>query len=280
MKSSLPILFRLLVLVCPITIWSQSILSASAVEISAPVPAFNYVKLKGSDDVNVQYYLTTALAVAAGYDHDTAISVGLYNQLLDDQRKTSSSPWLNFKARRQYHFTSAKQREKLWSQFETSPEIPKLSMYLHALQDSVYHQGFGWVLGHLLKGHKPDQSWLAHNFAKNKEVTRLTYLKLLEAAPLLQQRGAVVQFESISAEAADFLQAASEIEKGQNFRALCHRITAANTTENVLLRRIQQAMTTYESNPEFRAQLLINPADCFARLKLATFKASGLMKLN
>jgi hypothetical protein len=271
MKSSLPILFRLLVLVCPFTIWSQSILTVSAVEISAPPSAFNYVKLKGSDDVNVQYYLTTALAVAAGYDHETAISVGLYNQLLDDQRKTSSSPWLNFKARRQYHFTSAKQREKLWRQFEKSHDVAQLSMYLHALQDSYYHQGFWWVWGHLLKGHKPDQSWLAHNFAKNKEVAHLTYLKLLEASPLLQQHGAAVQFENISGAAAAFLQANSEIEKGLNFRALCHRITeqqaAAINTENALLRRIQQAMTTYESNPEFRAQLLRNPADCLTRLR-------------
>ncbi len=82
---------------------------------------------------------------------------------------------------------------------------------------------------------------------------------------------AAVQFENISVEAPVFLQASSEIEKGQNFRALCHRISerqaAATNTENVLLRSIQQAMTTYESNLEFRAQLLRNPADCLARLR-------------
>ena len=270
MKSSLPILFRILVLVCPFTIWSQSNLTALAVEISASevtaVPTFSYVKLKGSDDVNVQYYLTTALAVAAGYDHETAISIGLYNQLLDDQRKTSSSPWLNFKARRQYHFTSAKQREKLWSQFETSPEIPKLSMYLHALQDSVYHQGFGWMLGHLFKGHQPDQSWLPQNFLKNQEVVSLTYQKLIAAAPLLQQDQAAIQFETISEAATAFLQAASRNEKSAQFRLLCSRIEKPVVAER-LLYRMQRAITRYDSDVNFRQELSRNPGRCKALLQ-------------
>ena len=261
MKSSLPILLRIFVLVCPVAIWSQPMLTASAVELSAPIPTFSYIKLKGSDDVNVQYYLTTALAVAAGYDHETAISVGLYNQLLDDQRKTSSSPWLNFKARRQYHFTSAKQREKLWSQFETSPEIPKLSMYLHALQDSVYHQGFGWMLGHMFKGHQPDQSWLPQNFLKNREVVSLTYQKLIGAAPKLQQYQAAIPFENISESATAFLQAASRNEKSEQFRALCSRIEKPVVAEQ-LLYQMQRAIMMYDSDVNFRRELSKDPAHC------------------
>ena len=267
MKSSLPILFRIVVLICPLTIWSQSILTAAAVEISAPISAFSYVKLKGSDDVNVQYYLTTALAVAAGYDHDTAISIGLYNQLLDDQRKTSSSPWLNFKARRQYHFTTPRQREKLWSQFETSHEIPKLSMYLHALQDSIYHRGFGWMLGHMFKGHQPDQSWLPQNFAKNHEVLQQTYSKLIAAAPLLKQQQSAIPFENFFEAATAFLQASSINEKSEKYQLLCSRIETHNNSTK-LLNRIQLAMAMYDSNPDFRQQLSQKPENCKALLQL------------
>jgi hypothetical protein len=276
MKSSLPFLLRLFVLFCPFTIWSQPLLTAANIEISAPeldaVPTFNYVKLKGSDDVNVQYYLTTALAVAAGYDHDTAISIGLYNQLLDDTRKTSSSPWLNFKARRQYHFTIAMQREKLWSQFETSHEIPKLSMYLHALQDSFYHQGFGWVLGHIFKGHQPDQSWLAQNFVKNHEVLIQTYSKLLAAAPLLKQQQAAIPFENFSKAATEFLQASSVIEKSEKYQLLCSRIETPNSSAK-LLNHIQLAMATYDSDPNFRQQLSQKPENCKAMLQLQNLQA-------
>ncbi len=276
MKSSQSILFSLFVLVCPLTIWSQSILTASAVEISASkldaVPTFNYVKLKGSDDVNVQYYLTTALAVAAGYDHDTAISIGLYNQLLDDQRKTSSSPWLNFKARRQYHFTSAKQREKLWSQFEASHNVAHLSMYLHAIQDSIYHRGFGWILGHVFKGHQPDQSWLPQNFAKNQEVLQLTYSKLLAATPLLKQQHGAIPFGNFSEAATAFLQASSIAEKSEQFRVLCARIEKPTQAQQ-LLNRTQLAMATYDSNPNFRQQLSRKPENCKALLQLQNLQA-------
>ncbi len=272
MKSSLPILLRLFVLICPVTIWSQPMLTASAVEISAPSPTFSYVKLKGSDDVNVQYYLTTALAVAAGYDHDTAISIGLYNQLLDDTRKTSSSPWLNFKARRQYHFTTAIRREKLWSQFENSPDIPKLSMNLHALQDSIYHKGFGWMLGHMFKGHQPDQSWLPQNFAKNQEVLHLTYSKLLMAAHLFQQRREAVPLEDFAKAATGFLQASSIDEKSEQFRALCSRIEKPVVAER-LLNRIQLAMTKYDSDVSFRQELSKNPVNCKALLQLQNLQA-------
>ena len=273
MKSSLPILFRILVFICPLTIWSQSILTAAAVEISAPIPAFSYVKLKGSDDVNVQYYLTTALAVAAGYDHDTAISVGLYNQLLDDQRKTSSSPWLNFKARRQYHFTSSNQREKLWSQFEASHNISQLSMCLHSLQDSIYHQGFSWIWGHLFKGHQPDQSWLPQNFAKNREVLLQTYSNLLAAAPLLKQQQTKIPFEKFSEAATAFLQASSIAEKSKQFQMLCSQIENPGSSAK-LLNRIQLAMATYDSNPNFRQQLSQKPENCKALLQLQSLHAS------
>ena len=278
MKSSLLVLFSILVLVCPLTVWSQSMNSSAAVEISVHgldvVPVFNYVKLKGSDDVNVQYYLTTALAVAAGYDHDTAISIGLYNQLLDDQRKTSSSPWLNFKARRKYHFTSAKQREKLWLQFENSHAIPQLSNYLHALQDSIYHQGFGWMLGHMFKGHQPDQSWLPQNFAKNHEVLQRTYAILLAAAPVLKQQHAAIPFENFSVVATSFLQANSLNEKSQKFLLLCARIENSGSSAK-LLSRIQLAMATYDSNPDFRQQLSQKPENCKAMLQLQNLQASG-----
>ncbi len=260
MKTSLlPIFSFLFLALCPGLICAQDHIEISLSEISAPAPfTFSYVKVQGSDDANVQFYLTTALALAAGFEQDKAISIGLHNQVIDDHRKTSASPLFNFKARRQYHFTSAKQREKLWQEFLISRDLAQLSVYLHALQDSYYHKGFGWIWGHLLAGHKPDQSWRQANFAKNKEVAQQTYQKLCEAARFLNQPSTQLEAKLFTNEVIAFLQAPTLQTQSNTYSALCNQIAELKTGDRkaaiFMLSQIHQTVFTYENNATFRKQ--------------------------
>lgn len=260
MKTSLLQILRCLFLaLCPGLIWAQDHTEISLSEITAPaLPKFSYVKVQGSDDANVQFYLTTALALAAGFEQDKAISIGLHNQFVDDHPKTSASPLFNFKARRQYHFTSAKQREKLWQEFLNTRDVAQLSMYLHALQDSYYHKGFGWVFGHMFAGHKPDQSWRVANFGKNQEVAQLTFQKLCEAAPIMEQNSANLTFDKFADAVRAFLQAPNPEAQTNTYSALCAQIVEFKTGDrnavNSMLARIHQSVFSYEKNLVARKQ--------------------------
>ncbi|MDQ6785903.1 MAG: hypothetical protein M3033_03675, partial [Acidobacteriota bacterium] len=211
---------------------------------------FRYVSMKGSDDINVQFYVTTALALAAGFDINTANSIGLYNQYVDDNPKTSATSNLfNFKARRDYHFTSEKQRAKLWQAFVAAPNAANLGIFMHANQDSFFHAGYNYVIGHMFKGVRPDQSWRPENAVKSKNAARAIFEKMLEATPLL---GAIVKpldYADIEPQTLDFLNAADDSERGIRFARLVGRISTLRGGQSddtqLALTHIFRAIITY-----------------------------------
>ncbi|MBA2339615.1 MAG: hypothetical protein H0V88_04420 [Pyrinomonadaceae bacterium] len=214
---------------------------------------FRYVPIKHSDDVNVQFYLTTALALAAGFDRDAAESVGLYNQYVDDDPQTSPLKPFNFKARRNFHFTSERRRTKLWQAFLNNPNTANLAVFLHAKQDSYFHHGYNYVFGHMFKGVRPDQTWQPENAAKTERAAQITFEKLLEAALLLRTRERPLSYRDIEAQALQFLHAADDASRGIEFARLIERITALRGGQagdlRVSLREIHQAIERYTYSP-------------------------------
>lgn len=187
---------------------------------------FRYVAIRGSDDVNVQFYLTTALALAAGFDEATANSIGLYNQYIDDNPKTSPVKPFNFKARRDYHFTSEKRRAQMWQAFLSEPNAANLGAFMHAKQDSYFHAGYNYIIGHIYKGVHPDQSWRAENYAKAQNAARATFEAMLKAVPVLGTSNNALVYADIEPQVIEFLRAADDSSRGNKFALLVERITA------------------------------------------------------
>jgi hypothetical protein len=118
------------------------------------------------------------LAFAAGFDLTVANVIAAADQRVDDSSDTSAGA--SFAARRDYHFTTASRRDNLWVRFEASGDAEDLGVYLHALQDSFSHEGYGPDFGHLAAGHAPD---LTHNDPeKADQMAAASYVKLVEAA--------------------------------------------------------------------------------------------------
>ncbi len=88
--------------------------------------------------------LTVMLAEHAGFSAELAGQVGRCNQAVDEKWPAAGSrTW--FEA---YHFPSRKQLETLGSKAFGDCDPCALGVYLHALQDSYAHAGFGGWSGH------------------------------------------------------------------------------------------------------------------------------------
>jgi hypothetical protein len=231
---------------------AQALPQPASVPELAPIDVpFQYVSLSKSPDVNAQFYLTAALAIAAGFDEQTAIDIGLYNQYVDDNPRTSPRIFFNFKARRDYHFTSVRRRERLWQKFLAAPSAQSLGIYLHALQDAFEHKGYGWILGHFWKGERPDQSWRPENAVKADAMASACYQKTLEAARFMGVPRAAVDYRQIAAGVGAFLRSDKDDVRSSTFTRLMEGIAreqGASQAEAVsVLEKMDQTMQGYAS---------------------------------
>ncbi len=121
------------------------------------------INTKQSYEKDVHLHLTETIAVAAGFSNDIATQIAKATQGVDDNPSTSPmgmSPIGNaVEIREKYHFTTQARRNEMYKTFLKSGSPKDLGIYLHALQDSYSHAGFGARFGHLSAGHAPDKTY-------------------------------------------------------------------------------------------------------------------------
>jgi RHS repeat-associated protein len=138
-----------------------------------------YVDQTGAYEEDVHRDLTTMLAYAVGFTWSEATTIGQADQAVDEDERNPEQFDLDgpgYQARRDFHFTTSERRAELFQLFEVSahgsdPNLKQyrwatkdgalgdLGTYMHALQDSFSHAGFGPRLGHLFAGHAPDKTF-------------------------------------------------------------------------------------------------------------------------
>jgi RHS repeat-associated protein len=130
-----------------------------------------YVDSNGLYEEEVHRDLTAVLAMAAGFDEQTANSIASADQGVDDNYSSAS-----YSNRKNYHFTSAGRRDELSSVFEKSGTAGDLGIFMHAEQDSYSHSGYGPKLGHASDGTAPDKTYNDPGKANNMAQDTLSRL--------------------------------------------------------------------------------------------------------
>src|SRR5687767_2423185 len=107
----------------------------------------------------VHYDLTRVLALAAGFDSTAAHEIATWNLRADTDADKSPMTLFSTEQRELYHFTTLERRIELARAGVAPGQLRQLGLFLHAEQDSFSHFGYGPAVGHLLSGHRPDQTW-------------------------------------------------------------------------------------------------------------------------
>ncbi len=132
----------------------------------------NAVDPFGLYEEDVHRDLTFCLARSAGYSSSAARRIAASDQGVDDSPATSPIAG-GVRARRDWHFTTEARRTDLW-QRALDGNLDHLGQYLHALQDSYSHEGFGPKYGHWT--HRPDKTY--RDPEKANRMARDTYYHL------------------------------------------------------------------------------------------------------
>jgi RHS repeat-associated protein len=157
-----------------------------------------YIDRDGLYEEDVHKDLTTVLALAAGFSRETATAIGAATQWVDDDPRTDPTALanaLNEQMRANYHFTSAGRRTAMWVGFERARSITAIGEYLHALQDSYSHLGYGARYGHASAGKAPDRT--TNDPAKADRMAEATYRKLLAARGTLAATSEPIPYQRI-----------------------------------------------------------------------------------
>jgi RHS repeat-associated protein len=171
-----------------------------------------FIDPTGQYEEDVHRDLTTLLALAVGFDADTAAAIGNATQGVDDDPKTS--PYASVRARRDFHFTSQERRDQLWGAFELSGSTRDLGAFLHAQEDSYSHAGYGPRIGHVLAGHAPDKTY--NDPAKANNMAKDIFVRLTVAADRLGvKQNNRVAWEKIDRLVGDFNKAKTREEKNK-----------------------------------------------------------------
>ena len=133
----------------------------------------NAVDPFGLYEEDVHRDLTFCLARSAGYSSSAARRIAAADQGTDGNPGTS--PYAGPQAARDWHFTTEARRADLW-QRALDGNLDHLGQYLHALQDSYSHEGFGPWLGHSYLLSLPDKTY--RNPEKANRMARDTYSRL------------------------------------------------------------------------------------------------------
>lgn len=153
-----------------------------------------FVDKNGLYEKDVHELLTRALAIGAGFEVSAATRIAAANQGTDDSPDTG--PFTSRKARELWHFTTEKRRQELesgvndriskpslFNGYSTGNTLDLLGMYLHTVQDSFSHEGFGPKAGQLWPpwtGSTPDKTY--NDPAKADRMAKATFDALVKAA--------------------------------------------------------------------------------------------------
>jgi hypothetical protein len=102
--------------------------------------------------------LTEIIALAAGYSPNEAHAIAAFTELPDHDSRNPESI-LNYGARASNHFVSPERLSAMAVDAAASHDDYLIGSYLHALQDSFSHSGYGPGIGHigpLLRGAAAD----------------------------------------------------------------------------------------------------------------------------
>jgi hypothetical protein len=89
--------------------------------------------------------------------------------------------------RKNYHFTSPQQREKLWGIFLATKDVKALGLFMHAFQDSFSHADYGPRFGHAKDGHEPD--WTFMDPEKAVAMGMASFDRLVAAGKTFEENG-------------------------------------------------------------------------------------------
>jgi len=150
-----------------------------------------HIDPNGLYEEDVHQDLTYALALAAGFNTNSAATIAAADQRTDDNPATTPmgmTPWGDDVEKRSlYHFTTIERRDDMWQTFKGSGSLQDLGTYEHAEQDSFSHAGFGPRLGHLMAGHAPDKTYNAPR--KADQMAEVTFNTLKQALGILRSQG-------------------------------------------------------------------------------------------
>ena len=191
-----------------------------------------YVDKDGLYEDDVHRNLTIALAMAAGFNMQMATSIGRADNGIDYNKKTD--PYgVHPGKRKKHHFASEEEIRGKRAMTEAyinftggakiDSDIMKITVdqigdYLHALQDSFSHKGYGSLIGHVLAGHLPDKTHLRPELANRMAET--TYDALVALATQMAAKNKGMEFhqpipwECIASFVDEFNKAKSEKDKG------------------------------------------------------------------
>jgi RHS repeat-associated protein len=106
-----------------------------------------YIDPNGAYEIDVHFFLTRALAYAAGFSLGQANTIANADQGLDKPgSSTDPLPLSHVDARADWHFTSTQRRAQLWKEFSDdatqgffNSSLEALGRYLHTWQDYYSH---------------------------------------------------------------------------------------------------------------------------------------------
>ncbi|HYK02281.1 MAG TPA: RHS repeat-associated core domain-containing protein [Thermoanaerobaculia bacterium] len=95
--------------------------------------------------------LTNLLAIAAGYTPAEAAAIAAATEAPDHGERSPTVP-THFQARRDFHFVSTERLATLRATAVATGQASDIGTYLHALQDTYSHFGYGSRVGHTGRG--------------------------------------------------------------------------------------------------------------------------------
>jgi len=115
----------------------------------------NFSDVNGKFRTDFHHDVTQILALAAGYDSQDAAFLAYYTELPDHDFRNAmdlGSAVLNaghsYDLRADFHFASPERLAEMKGAAESGGNFYEVGGYLHALQDSFSHAGFGPLVGH------------------------------------------------------------------------------------------------------------------------------------
>jgi RHS repeat-associated protein len=169
-----------------------------------------YVDPDGRYGIDVHYYLTFALAYAAGYRSDDSANriarADLSVDLEHDPLRVSEAE------RGKWHFPDATRLAEVEGAFGRRQSNADLGTNLHVYQDSFSHAGFGAKTGHALSLEDPDNT--SKHAATAMEMAKGSYEKLVANGG---QSGRAIPWSAIEPYVKRYVEAGSQKEKDRAF---------------------------------------------------------------
>lgn len=106
---------------------------------------------------NMHLGLTQFLAISVGLDVKSAIDIAQADRETD---YGVTGPFASRRARALYHFVTQQRLDELSKDALSKCDVKPIGQWLHALEDSFSHEGYGPTLGHAFDGHTPDLAYL------------------------------------------------------------------------------------------------------------------------